>query len=70
MTNQNESTNEELVSCDICSKQVPTSEATIPEAVDYFVHFCGAACYQKWQAQGNKPELPAQPETDGSQGQR
>jgi hypothetical protein len=57
---------EKLVSCDICSKQVPTSEATIPEAVDYFVHFCGPACYDKWQAQGNKPVLTAKPETKGN----
>lgn len=37
------------VSCDICLKEVPLSEATIPEATDYFVHFCGLECYEKWR---------------------
>ncbi len=39
----------ELVACDVCLKEVPISEAHIPEAVDYMAHFCGLACYQKWQ---------------------
>jgi hypothetical protein len=39
----------ESIACDICRKEVPVSEATIPEAVDYVVHFCGLACYEKWQ---------------------
>jgi hypothetical protein len=39
----------ELVACDICLKEVPFSEAQIPEAVDYVAHFCGLECYAKWQ---------------------
>lgn len=42
----------ELVACDICLKEVPISEATVPEATDYVVHFCGIECYQKWKQQG------------------
>jgi len=38
-----------VVACDVCLKQVPASEATVPEAADYFVHFCGLACYEKWK---------------------
>jgi hypothetical protein len=37
-----------LVSCEVCLKEVPKSEASVPEAVDYFVYFCGADCYEKW----------------------
>lgn len=49
MATKDKPTEEEHVSCDICLKEVPLSEATIPEATDYFVHFCGLACYDKWQ---------------------
>ncbi len=45
-----------LVSCEVCLKEVPIAEATIPEATDYFVHFCGLQCYEKWKSQGGKPE--------------
>jgi hypothetical protein len=41
----------ELVSCEICLKEIPVSEATVPEATDYFVHFCGLECYEKWKRQ-------------------
>lgn len=45
----------ETVACEICLKEVPVSEATVPEATDYVVHFCGLDCYQKWKAQGDTP---------------
>ncbi len=37
------------VACDVCLKEVPVSEVVVPEAADYFAHFCGLECYQKWQ---------------------
>ena len=37
-----------LVSCAVCLKEIPTSEASVPEAVEYFVYFCGPDCYEKW----------------------
>lgn len=40
-----------LVACEVCLKQVPASEATVSEATDYFVHFCGLECYEKWKKQ-------------------
>jgi hypothetical protein len=40
------------VACDMCLKEVPMAEATTPEATDYFVHFCGLECYEKWKGQG------------------
>ena len=44
-----------LVSCEVCLREVPVDEATIPEGADYFVHFCGLECYEKWKSQGGKP---------------
>ena len=44
----------EHIACEMCLKEVPVSEAVIPEATDYFVHFCGLECYEKWKTQGGK----------------
>lgn len=41
----------EIISCEICMKEVPVSEAVIPEAADYVVNFCGLECYAKWKNQ-------------------
>lgn len=41
-----------LVSCEVCLKAVPIAEATVPEATDYFVYFCGLDCYEKWKSEG------------------
>ena len=45
---------EALVSCDICCKEVPKSVAKTPESVDYVVYFCGLECYAKWQHDSGK----------------
>jgi hypothetical protein len=45
----------ERIACEICLKEVPLSEATVPEGTDYFVHFCGLDCFQAWQRQQDKP---------------
>ncbi len=42
----------ETVKCEVCLKEVPLSEATVSEASDYFVNFCGLECFEKWKAQG------------------
>ncbi|WP_296226587.1 DUF3330 domain-containing protein [Ralstonia sp. UBA689] len=41
----------ELVSCEICMKEVPISEAFVPEASDYVAYFCGLECYAQWRRQ-------------------
>ncbi len=38
----------EHVSCKVCLKEVPKSEAEIAEAQDYVLHFCGLECYDQW----------------------
>ena len=47
-----------LVSCEICLKEVPITVAIVPEATDYFVHFCGLDCYRQWKNQSKKPDTP------------
>lgn len=46
------------VSCEICLKEIPASEATSAEAEDYVLHFCGIDCFKQWQDRqgGDSPE--------------
>lgn len=37
------------VSCSICRKEIPLSEAISAEAVDYVAYFCGLDCYNEWK---------------------
>lgn len=55
MTNKPDSSEVEQVSCDICLKEIPLSEAVIPEAADYVAHFCGLECYTKWKQKSDHP---------------
>lgn len=50
----------DLVFCEVCLKEVPIAEAMVPEASDYFVHFCGLECYEKWKSQGGQPKGQAE----------
>ena len=45
-----------VVPCPVCLEEIPTSEASVAEAVDYFVYFCGLDCYQKWTHQRPRVE--------------
>ena len=36
------------VACNTCMKEVPKSEAVVPEAMDYVRYFCGLPCYNEW----------------------
>ena len=49
----------EKISCEICRKEVPLSEATVPEASDYFVHFCGLECYELWKRRAEQTQEDA-----------
>lgn len=37
------------ISCAVCKKELPASEAISPEAQDYVIHFCGGACRAAWE---------------------
>ena len=52
MTTTDKTEEIELVACEICLKEVPVSDAEVPETMDYVVHFCGLECYELWK---NKP---------------
>lgn len=54
MVKKSDSSEVEKVSCEICRKEVPLSEAMIPEASDYMAHFCGLECYAKWKQQSER----------------
>jgi hypothetical protein len=53
----------ERVACEICLREVPRSEAIVPEAADYVVYFCGLECFETWK---NSP--PASDDTQASPG--
>jgi len=57
MTNKSKPVEVEFVKCEVCLKEVPVSAATVAEATDYFVNFCGLECYEKWKEQGKKPKV-------------
>ena len=56
MTTSNKPVEVERVVGEICLKEVPITEATVPEATDYVVHFCGLECYEKWKNKRGKPD--------------
>jgi hypothetical protein len=39
----------ERVACNICKKEVPQSEAVVPEVTDILIFFCGLVCYDEWK---------------------
>lgn len=59
MTNNDKPVELETVACAVCMKEVPLSEATVPEATDYVLHFCGLDCYAKWKQEADSSKVPA-----------
>jgi len=55
MDKDNKAVEAELVTCEVCMKEVPKSVATVPEGTDYVVYFCGLDCHEKWKNQHAKP---------------
>ena len=54
MTEQKSKSNETLVTCQECMKEIPRSEAKVDEVSDYVAYFCGLDCYDKWRHKNNK----------------
>ena len=42
---------EPSVSCHVCGKEIPRSEAVQPEGLEYALHFCGGECVARWRAE-------------------
>jgi hypothetical protein len=41
-------------SCSGCEREIPLSEAVVPEASDYVAYFCGLECYARWHSQAER----------------
>jgi len=48
-----ENSDDKLVECEICMKEIPRSEAKMEEASNYVAYFCGLDCFDKWKSTGN-----------------
>jgi len=44
------------VQCEVCLKNVPSSEAHLVEAEDYVIHFCGLECFEEWREKARQEE--------------
>ena len=53
MIEQKNNSNEEIVPCEVCMKEIPRSEAKVEEASDYVAYFCGLECYEKWRTEAD-----------------
>ena len=51
MAENNKPITDGVVNCEVCLKEIPSSEAASAEGVDYFVYFCGTECFAKWEEQ-------------------
>lgn len=58
MSDQPESAEVEKIPCQVCSKEVPLSEAKVSEAADYVAYFCGLECYAEWKRRSEQTEKP------------
>lgn len=42
------------VRCGMCRKEIPSSEAVVPEAQDRLMHYCSLDCYDRWKKNAEK----------------
>ena len=47
----------EVVTCEVCLKEVPPSEAESATTAEFVRHFCGVDCYEQWIASRRREEL-------------
>ena len=43
---------DQLISCDTCLKEIPSTDAHNVESDEYVHHFCGLDCYDRWRHKG------------------
>ena len=48
MQTHKQSTEIEIIACEICLKEIPPPVAHTTEVDDYVMHFCGLECYDQW----------------------
>jgi len=56
MIERNKLIEPEKVSCEVCFKEIPISEASSVKATDYIMYYCGLECYEKWKKQAEKSD--------------
>jgi hypothetical protein len=39
-----------VMTCGSCGRQVPRSEAVVAEAQEYMMYFCGVDCLDEWRS--------------------
>ena len=47
---------DDMLSCEVCKKEIPASEAISAEAADYVLYYCGIACFERWRAQSDEQD--------------
>ena len=55
MSDTKKSSDDKLLSCEVCLEEMPASGAKSEEVEEYIYYFCGPDCYKEW-LQGNKDE--------------
>ena len=53
MTKRPEKSEETLLTCKVCLKEIPKSVAKSSEGPDYVYYFCGSNCFSHWQKKSN-----------------
>lgn len=48
-------TEERRIRCEVCLKEIPTSEALTREGDDYVINFCGLDCHEEWIKRAPEP---------------
>lgn len=56
MVDTDKPTEETLVECETCLKEIPVSGAQSVETSDYVHYFCGLECYTQWKELKNEEE--------------
>lgn len=55
---------DERVTCEVCLKAIPHSEAQVHEAQDYVLYFCGLGCYGRWRERADSESSSTKPGDD------
>jgi Domain of unknown function (DUF3330) len=49
---------DELISCEVCFREVPVSQAKNEEGSEYVMHYFGLECYSRWKQQSGEESPP------------
>ena len=46
-----------MISCEVCLKEIPRSEALNSEVEEYVAYFCGLECFEAWNREQAEAEI-------------